>query len=46
MKVKELIRELYKCNLEDDVLIISSESGSFNIVDVFEEDNTIYVKGE
>jgi len=46
MKVKELIRELYKCNLEDDVLILSSESGSFNIVEVFEEMDAVYIEGE
>jgi len=46
MKVKQLIRELYKCNLENQVLIISSESGSFNIDGVVEESNVVYIEGE
>lgn len=46
MKVKELIRELYKCNLENQVLIVSSESGSFNIDGVFEDADVVYIEGE
>ena len=46
MLVKELIRELYKFNLENQVLIVSSEPGSFNIVGVFEDMGAVYIEGE
>jgi len=46
MKVQELIRELSKCNPEKDVMIITSETGIFEIVKVTEEKNVVYVEGE
>lgn len=46
MKVKELIRELYRCNIENDVFIIADESGSFSIEGVVEEGNVVYIVGD
>ena len=46
MKVKELIRELSKCNPEKSVMIMTSETGFFEIVKVTEEKNVVYVEGE
>ena len=46
MKVQELIRELSKCNPVNDVLIVAEESGSFHIVNVSKDDDTVYIIGE
>jgi hypothetical protein len=46
MNVNELINELKKYPPENQALIVSSESGSFIIVNVFGENNITYIEGE
>jgi len=45
MKVKELIRELSKYNIENEVVIVSDASGSFEIERVFVDSDVVFIEG-